>query len=201
MKKLNLLQVKRRLSSLGLKIFTTGDVKTMFGANARATQAFMSYNVNKGAFIRLKGGVYAPADDLPSEFAIANRLYSPSYISLESALAYYQLIPETIYAVTSVTPKPTREFKVNNLLFDYRRIKQPAYTGYIPKTIGDEVVYLATAEKAVADFLYYVYLGKKTYNDRLKSSGLDLAQLKNYLKLFSQSKLIDLASELLNQRL
>jgi predicted transcriptional regulator of viral defense system len=201
MKKLNLHQVKSRLSSLGLKIFAARDVRSIFGASQRAAQAFLSYNVNKGAFIRLKAGLYALADNLPSEFAIANRLYTPSYISLALALSYYNLIPEVVYTITSVTPKPTREFKVNNLLYNYRRIKQPAYTGYIPKNIFGETVYIAEPEKAVADWLYYIYLGKNSYNDRLKLKDLDLVQLKKYLKLFSQPRLISLSQELLGRQL
>mgnify|MGYP001575016279 FL=1 len=145
--------------------------------------------------------MYGLADNLPSEFAIANRLYTPSYISLASALSYHNLIPEVVYAITSVTPKPTREFKINNLLYTYRRIKQPAYTGYVPRTIFGETVYIATPEKAVADFLYYIYLGKNSYNDRLKLKHLDLIQLKKYLKLFSQPRLISLSQELLGRRL
>ncbi|MDP2861137.1 MAG: hypothetical protein Q8N98_05545 [bacterium] len=201
MKKLNLYRVENRLALTGLKIFTVRDLKTMFKTGQRAAQAFLSYNVDKGAFIRLKAGVYALAGRLPSEFTMANRLYFPSYISLDSALAYYHLIPETVYAVTSVTPKATREFKINNLAFDYRRIKKEAYAGYIPKIIADETVYIATPEKAVVDFLYYIFLGKREYNDRLRLKGLDFVRLKKYLKLFSQPKLISFCEKLLNHRL
>ncbi|MBU1200826.1 hypothetical protein KJ953_04870 [Patescibacteria group bacterium] len=201
MKKLNSHQVKNRLISLNLKIFTTDDLKAMFNTTQRATQAFLSYNVKKGVFVRLKAGIYALKDNSPSEFSIANHLYSPSYISLDSALSYYQLIPETIYAISSVTTKATREFKVGNLLFDYRRIKKSAYTGYVPKVIAQETIFIATPEKAVADFLYYVFLGKRNYNDRLKTKTLDFVQLKKYLKLFLKPKLISFASQLLNHRL
>lgn len=186
MKKLNLHQVQEQLASSGLKLFTVSDLMVMFGVEKRAAGAFISYNVKKGAFLRLKAGLFALKNDLPSEYAIANRLYFPSYISLDTALSYYSLIPETVYTITSVTPKSTREFEVNSLLFDYRRIKKEAFCGYIPQKIHGETVYIATPEKAVADFLYFISLGKRKYNDRLKLDKIDSSQLKSYQDLFKK---------------
>lgn len=167
-----------------LKIFTASDLMVMFGVEKRAAQAFVSYNVKKGAFLRLKAGLFALKNNLPSQFAIANRLYFPSYISLDTALSYYSLIPETVYTISSVTPKPTREFVVDNWAFDYRRIKSQAFTGYIPQKIHGEIIYIATPEKAVADFLYFVSLGKRKSNDRLKLDRVDSSRLKQYQALF-----------------
>ena len=56
--------------------------------------------------------MYALADNLPSDFEIANALYQPSYTSLTHTLAYYHIIPEMVYTITSVTTRPTYEFKV-----------------------------------------------------------------------------------------
>lgn len=133
MKKLNLHKVEERLLSSGLKLFTASDLMVMFGVGKRAAQAFASYNVKKGAFLRLKAGLFALKNNLPSEYVIANRLYFPSYVSLDTALSYFNLIPETVYTITSVTPKPTREFEVDGLLFDYRRIKRKPLLAIFPK--------------------------------------------------------------------
>jgi len=170
-----------------------------FEVSKRAAQAFLSYNIDKGAFVRLKPGLFALTSNLPGDFAIANRLYYPSYISLNSALSYYNLIPESVYAVTSVTPKPTREFEVIDRLFDYRRIKRQAFAGYVPKVIDGETVYIATKEKAVADFFYFVFLGKRGYNNRLKLGNLDVSKLKEALALFSQKKLITFVNQFLKK--
>ena len=184
MKKLNLHQAGEKLGSSGLKLFTVSDLMVMFGVEKRAAGAFISYNVKKGAFLRLKAGLFGLKNNLPSDYAIANRLYFPSYISLDTALSYYSLIPETVYTITSVTPKPTREFEVNGRAFDYRRIKKQAFAGYIPKEIYGETVYIATPEKAVADFLYFVSLGRRKYNDRLKLDKIDSSQLRKHQDLF-----------------
>jgi predicted transcriptional regulator of viral defense system len=189
MKKLNLYQIEERLLNLNLKIFRPQDLQVLFGANRRAVQGFLTYNLKRGAFVHFKRGLYALKKNLPHDFVLANSLYSPSYISLDSALSYYNLIPETVYAITSVTSKPTREFEVDNRLFDYRKIKKEAYTGYIPKNLNGEIVYLATPEKAVADFLYFVFLGKRAFNERLKLEKINKQKLKSYLKLLRSKNL------------
>ena len=69
--------------------------------------------------------------DPAEEAEIANRLYQPSYLSFEYALAFYNLLPEMPYGVTSATTKPTRNFIINGLGFNYLTIKKrftPAIT-------------------------------------------------------------------------
>lgn len=197
MKKLNLHEVTEKLLELKLKIFRPQDLKIMFKVKERAIRGFLSYNVKKGVFIRLKPGLYVLKRNFPQDFFLANTLYSPSYVSLDAALSYYNLIPETVYAVTSVTTKPTREFGVYNRLFEYRKIKKEAYTGFIPKEINGEVVYLATPGKAVADFLYFVFLGKRAFNDRLKLEKINKKDLKKYLASFKSRKLLNFTKRLI----
>lgn len=196
MKKLNLHQVEEKLFSLNSKIFTPQDLSFLFDANQRAVQGFLNYNLKKGVFVRLKKGFYALKRNFPSDFYLANKLYSPSYVSLDTALSYYHLIPETVYAVTSVTTKPTREFEIQGRLFDYRKIKKEAYTGYVPYKVENEIVYLATPEKAVADFCYFVYLGKREFNDRLQFKKVKKERLIKYLRLFGKKRLISFANKL-----
>lgn len=195
MKKLNYHLAQTELRRRNLHLFTTQDLVSLFDATTRATQAFLSYNIKKGVFIRLKPNLFSLKDPVVSEFAIANRLYAPSYISLNTAMAYYHLIPEVVYAITSVTTKTTREFEVNNLSFSYRSIKPLAYTGYIPTIINGTTIFIATPEKSVADFLYFVYLGKQRYNDRLNLKNINLKLLNQYLALFSKPKLIIFAQQ------
>src|SRR3989338_3440091 len=60
--------------------------------------------VRAGALIRLKRGLYALAHTQPDELVMANLIYRPSYVSLESALNYYGIIPDVVENVTSVSP-------------------------------------------------------------------------------------------------
>ena len=176
----------------GLKIFSPRDVALFFDVSLRAAQGFLSYNVKRGSIIKLRRGAYALKRNLPSDFLIANKLYEPSYVSLSTALSFHQLIPETVYSVTSVTPKPTREFEVLGRSFSYSKIKKEAFTGYEPREVFGETVLVATPEKAVADFLYFVSLGKRSYNDRLKIKQVDKEKLRKMVELFGNPRLSEL---------
>lgn len=188
MQKLKSYEVEDRLLSLGKRVFTTRDLVVIFGANRRTAGAFISYNVKKGVFIRLKNGVFTLKRDFPGDFYLANNLYYPSYVSLETALSYYGLIPEAIYSIISVTPKPTREFDIQGRAFIYHKIKKSAYASFVTKKIGKDFVYLATPEKAVLDFLYFVFLGKKNFNDRLELRKIEREKVNRHLKLFKNSE-------------
>jgi len=196
MKKLNLFRAEEDFRKLGLKIFTPKDLMVSFRVGKRAAEAFLYYNVKKGAVVRLKAGLFAFVKNLPGDFTVANRLYFPSYISLETACAFYNLIPEAVYSITSVTTKPTREFLALGKSFAYKRIKKEAYTGYVLTQAMGEKFYLANPEKAVADLLWFVYLRKAKWNERLKITRLDLKKLEEYLRLFSP-KLISFAQKII----
>lgn len=190
MSKLNWRNFEETIVEKGLKIFSPRDVSLFFDVSPRAAQGFLSYNVKRGFIIKLKRGVYVLKKNLPPDFLIANKLYEPSYISLSTALSFHHLIPETIYSVTSVTPKPTREFEVLGRTFSYSRIKKEAFTSYEPQEVSGETVLVATPEKAVADFLYFVSLGKRSYNDRLKIGQVNKEKLWDAAKLFGNQRLL-----------
>ncbi len=113
---------------------------------------------SKGLIVRLKKGLYElafPQDMAIPDMVIANKLYEPSYVSLETALSYYSIIPEVAMAVTSITTKPTRRFKNKHGLFLYHTVKYASFTGYYLEKMSGFEVMLAEPEKAAADYLYF----------------------------------------------
>jgi Predicted transcriptional regulator len=113
----------------------------------------------KGLIVQLKRGIYAlnKGDRKVnfSRFFLANQLLWPSYVSLESALSYYDLIPEAVADVTSVSTKKTSRFTNPTGRFVYQRVKPDAFRGY--RSYKDEAgleYLLAEPEKAVVDFIY-----------------------------------------------
>lgn len=106
---------------------------------------------------KLRRGYYMFNDTALNEdvlFLIANRIYSPSYVSFESALSYYGLIPEGVYSVTSATSKKTSRFKTPIAEFTYRKIKPELLFGYNLQKRGNQSYKIADVEKAVLDYLY-----------------------------------------------
>lgn len=135
-------------------VFSVSDIR-------KIDQKFYSSRLNqwqkKGYIQKLRRGYYMFTDTTLNEerlFLVANRLYSPSYVSLESALSYYGLIPEGVYSVTSVGTKKTVRFKTPIADFDYRNVHPRLLFGYQLKVVGGQGYKMAEIEKAVLDYLY-----------------------------------------------
>jgi len=209
------LQVRETLLQKKVRTFTTHDFENIFRTTPTKTQYFLETQTAEGLFIRLKRGVYALKTDLPSQEEIANSLYRPSYISFEYALAYWGVMPEMPYTVTSATTKPTRHITANNMSFAYYSIKEEAYTGYASihtlrrislkgkdvnlyetALTGSSMGYflIAEPEKAQVDYLYFVSLGKRMENDRLyiEPGTVDEAKPHTYARLYNKKKLTEL---------
>ena len=128
----------------------------------------------KGLIQKIKNGVYILNESdrkvTPSKTYIANQIYLPSYISLEYALSYYNLIPEGVIDITSVTTKKTVSFTNPIGVFVYQHIKIDAFKGY--KSITDEFslnVIMAEPEKAIVDFLY---LNLRSFKELIKENEI-----------------------------
>jgi len=97
-------------------------------------------------------------------FEIANKIYSPSYVSFEMALSYYDLIPESVYGITSASTRRTYNFKTSIAEFNYRTIKPQLHFGYEIIRYNDKPFKIASLEKAILDF-FYINTHLKTYSD------------------------------------
>lgn len=192
---MNLIQVERTLRRRGLRLFSPLELRRLLGISAIAVRFLVHRYAKRGVFIKLRNGLYCLADELPSDLAIANRLYEPSYLSFEFALSYHHLIPEVTYVVTCATSRPTRMLTVLGKTFEYHRLKKSAFTGYEPSKIGEERVLMATPEKALVDTLYYVGLKKKRLSDRLDLRTLNRKRAESYARLFGRPSLLGLLKE------
>lgn len=110
-----------------------------------------------GYLQRLKRGIYKLSDfEIEEPFIIANFIYSPSYISLETALNYYSLIPDIPFQITSITTLKTNSFEIENYgVFSYSHLKPDLFFGYEAVKGDKQYVYnIALPEKALFDYLY-----------------------------------------------
>ena len=190
------LSVQGELIDRGTLLFTPREFSRIFHISPAGTKYFLETYAKKGLFTRLKKGLYGLKRHLPGEEEIANALYRPSYISFEYALAKYGIIPEMPYSITSAAAKPTRTFSAAGRTFSYFKIKKQFFTGYLSSKEEGRVVLIAEPEKALVDYLYFVSLGKKSYNDRLNAAKLDKKKIIKYAKLFKRSGLIKLIEKL-----
>ncbi|MEK7497974.1 MAG: hypothetical protein AAB656_03585 [Patescibacteria group bacterium] len=122
--------------------------------------------LKKGEIIALKKGLYvsrlyllslAKNPDLKEKYLeyMANIIRYPSYISLEYALAKFDIIPEGVYAITSVTTKTGRTYKNSLGSFIYKSIKNNLFADFEVTFFEDKRIKFATKAKALFDFLYF----------------------------------------------
>lgn len=138
------------------KNFTVIDFQDIKNAFGKINQAQLIGWQKKGLLIKVKRGKFI----LPSEqidlHIVANEL-NYSYISLEYALSYYQIIPDIARVITSVSRD--RNEKIENSLnfFYYRKISGELFTGFtlLKNLDGKRMFRIATPEKALFDLVYF----------------------------------------------
>jgi len=163
----------------------------------------------KGYIVALRKGYYIFADieiNHYIHFLIANTLYQPSYISLETALSYHNLIPGIVYTNTSVTTRLPKRFHNEIGFYTYNQIKPAAFRDYqlLPIPHYTRKVKMASPEKALLDYVY-LHPELKTVDDflslRLNSdtlNQLNLEQLQTLVAPFKQKIIPVKVATLLN---
>lgn len=126
------------------------DVKTKFAKVAQLERA--------GEIIRLRRNLFVVNPEetgMPlSSGLIANHLLAPSYVSMQTALRYYGLIPEAVYTIQSMTFKAAKEFNTPVGNYCYYHISRETYPiGITQIKDGNSVYIMATPEKALCDLI------------------------------------------------
>jgi len=112
--------------------------------------------LRRGDIIRVKKGLYVFGEALRrrpfSREVLANLIYGPSFISLDSALSFHGMIPERVDTVTSVTTKRPKAFITPVGSFIYRRTPRAYFHLGMDRVEGGDVAFLiAVPERALAD--------------------------------------------------
>jgi len=127
--------------------------------------------VKRGYLSKLRQDWYAFSDlkEKPDMARyVAQRLYSPSYISLHSALSFYGIIPEEVTSITCVTSNRTTQYNNDFGHFSYQTVKPALYFGFKQMPFSPRGYYLlAYPEKAIVDLLY-LYPQYNTAEDMLE---------------------------------
>ena len=186
--------VSRVLHASGLDLFSTRDLAVMFSPGDRALANLQVHQwARKGWIRRLKRGLFELA--LPeaagiSDLHIANRLYEPSYVSLDTAMSHHGLIPDVAMQVTSVTSGTTKRFVNLHGVFTYFSVTPGAFRGYCVIKVEGRQVLMAEPEKAVIDRLYAGMRRGEPFKplverwDRGRLKALSLKKMAEYAGLF-----------------
>ncbi|MEW6086940.1 MAG: hypothetical protein AB1498_01380 [bacterium] len=171
-------------------VFSINDLFILFpDENKKTLHNQLTEWIKRKYIIRLKKGLYeltdkgSPGVILPDLF-VANRLFTPSYISMETALSIYNIIPEVAFGVTSVTTNVTRVFKNIHGQFRYFSCRPKAFTGYTINEYSGFKVAIAEKEKAVVDFLYFRFRGSQSPDFSEERIDKDIIKKLDWSKLF-----------------
>ncbi len=202
---LTFLQFKNALKDF--PVFSTTDIYKAFpNIHRRRLHEW----VGRGLLKRIVKGYYI-FSDVPIEegliYSTANRIYDPSYISLQSALNWYGLIPEFIPQITSVSTKKTTTLSTSIGSFAYSSVKESLMFGYDVLLLGDRgyKIKMAYPEKAILDLLYLnthlnsvdhffeLRLNSEMFREKVRPDVLS-----QYLSFFSNKSLSKRVNILLN---
>jgi predicted transcriptional regulator of viral defense system len=114
--------------------------------------------VKTGKIYQLRRGLYSISPPYqrkqPHPFLVANHLQKASYISLQSALSFYGLIPEVVNITTSVSTGRPERLETPLGTYEFRHIKTELLLGYQLIELGGQNAFVATPEKALLDLIY-----------------------------------------------
>jgi hypothetical protein len=148
----------------------------------------------------LKKGLYVAGPNIrsskPENRLLANHIYGPSYVSMDTALAYYGLIPERVYEVASMTMKPSKTFHTPLGTFSYTHLPLPYYAFglHMTRLSDTQRAIIASPEKALCDKIIATsgiqlrstvqardYLVDDLRMDETALRGLDLAAIRSWM--------------------
>jgi len=153
-------KIERELSKVKTHIIDYASIKSIL---VNMGYANINDKINHlkqyGVLKPIKKGLYFHSsiisNNILSKEVLANTILGPSYISLEYALAYHGLIPESVHQLTSVTTKRSKEYHTEVGLFTYKQIRMDLYSlGLKIEQQHKRSFIMATKEKAICDMIY-----------------------------------------------
>ena len=192
--------IKTIHSTICADVFTLKIFNSLFQHKSeQARKALLKRACQKGDLIRIRNGLYLVGHDKRrfgfSPYTLANLMVTPSYISLESALSHYGLIPERVEVATSVTTgRPlTHSSPIGD--FSFSHLKSSFFNfGFYQQKEGELSHLIATPLKALID---YIVIRRKHYqcvNDMEGDIRLDWEELvdyKEFVNIRSLSRMLE----------
>lgn len=180
--------LQRTLQSYPRPYLTDAELEVLLDGTPDSRYGKVKRLLAQGKLWHIRRGLYCLTDEAgyltkPHPYELAQFIYGPSYISLESALSFHQLIPETVYTVTSTTGKRSKEFQTPLGVFSYLRL--PLENFYTEVELIEEnghKFFMAKPWKAICD---YVFCYKKNWSnlkpllESLRINREDLPVLRN----------------------
>ena len=178
------LEIIRLLEETKKPFLTIADLEKILGYSRKVLYVLIHRLVAKKVLVKITDGIYRLANRPVKIESVAQVLYLPSYISLESALASHGILNQIPYTISFVTTRKSKHITLEKKDINFSHFKKDLFFGY--KRVGD--IYQAESEKALIDQLYLVSLGKATLDfEELNLKGLKKTRFLEYAKKYPKS--------------
>ncbi len=163
------------LQKINKLTFGHEDIARVLGIALPSARVTANRYVKQGLLIRIKRNLYILKErwetlDREQKFGVANLIQSPSYISLVTALEYYQLTTQMQQEYfESIGLKRSKQVEVETSVFIFAKIQPALYFGFR----REQGVFIATPEKAFLDAVYLTSLGRYNFD----SAAIDFDKL------------------------
>lgn len=148
---------KKKLKEIDKLYYTVNDIRKIENYTDGSLYVILNRMVNNGDIIRLASGIYILPERYGEIEKIANLLYTPSYLSFESALSKYGMLSQLPYTFSFATTRKSRKITLGDYPVEYRQLKSGLFFDYTQANNG---ISIATPEKALFDTLYLSMIGK-----------------------------------------
>lgn len=179
-------------------IFTEEDLKLIFPEKS-LTQIHnsLTYHFKNGSIKRFKRGIYSlvtpRGDNTLSKFSLANTLYSPSFISYESALSHWGLIPEAVYEVTSACFQAKKKMFTTEVgMFSYHHSPVAPFFLDVKQADQQNHYLIASPLRALFDLINLRRKNYQTLSELESDLRIDLVELQKIIKTYNADDLLQL---------
>ncbi|MBW1803704.1 MAG: type IV toxin-antitoxin system AbiEi family antitoxin domain-containing protein [Deltaproteobacteria bacterium] len=177
----------KELNKIKKLYFGYEEIARVFGISPSSAKVTASRYVRQGLLLRMKKNVYVRrevwnATGIEDKFLLANLGQVPSYISLMTALEYYEATTQVLRDFfESVATKRTKEINLKGSVFRYAKVASGLYLGFKK----EKDFFIATPEKALLDAFYLMSYGRYSLDiSALDATRLDREEVKRLSKKF-----------------
>jgi predicted transcriptional regulator of viral defense system len=183
MKDIDMNRLTKIFFRAGAGLFTQSDVAVSIDGTDFSRHGLIKRAMSAGEILNIRRGLYCLAPEFQKKpisfYSLAQRIYGPSYISMETSLSYHGWIPEAVYACTCASFSNSKEFETPLGVFSYKRVPQHTFFHGVERCSDENgnLFFMASPAKALVEYLYIHQLSWASIDEPASSLRIDEDEL------------------------
>ena len=176
-------RLTKRFFEAPMGVFTLADSTVAVAGSNEGRYGLIKRAIAGEEILNIRRGLYCLAPEYQKKpvctYSLAQRIYGPSYISMETALSYHGWIPEEVYTYTCVSYRSAKEFNTPIGLFSYKPVPQRTFYFGVERCEDENgnIFFMASPAKSLADYLYIHHLSWTDIHEAAESMRIDTQDL------------------------